>query len=709
MRNRFIIKGITGFLLMLIGLTATMLLHAQDCGQAIVTNAWFAKHPQAKNNYDNLQAQIKQLENSISNNASRDSGTAYRIPVVFHILHQNGPENISDEQIYDQMAILNRDYNKQNEDTAVIDSAYKNNIANVGFTFELAKIDPDGHCTNGITRHYTSKTNWDAANLDDFTYTWPPSQYLNIYVVTKLSINATAYSFLPGIGIPDSADVIVMTHKMCGSIGTATVANSRVLTHEVAHWFDVAHTWGSSNAPGVACGDDGINDTPITKGFSTCNLAHCNVCDTNIRENVQNYMDYSPCKIMFTNGQAMRMKATIASGINGRDNVITENNLQATGLSGTIPCTTRADFYVTKTTTCEGGSFTFTSLSQFGNSTNNSLQWNFTGGIASSLTDSVVTVTYPFPGQYNVALTATGSNGQHTETRYNIVNVIAGNNGPVPPFTYGFEDATLPAGIAVFNEQGDSIQWNINTSTGANNTSQCIFLHNYPDSTNYGNRDYFETGYFNFSNISASTLSYYYAYAKRYTAQADSFWVMYSTDCGGSWSKIVSASNTTVMANNSGGLVTGAFTPTQAQWKKVSIPASQLTAINNKPSVKFRFFFKADYMVDGSNNIYIDEINLNGTVISDIEELTKDINAKIYPNPANGTTTLQFTAPYTGTAIISVTDLAGRLHQQHTVQVASGNQIQQLLNRQNTLPAGIYMVTITTGGIRQSQKLIITN
>lgn len=695
--------------MVVIATASVMLLHAQECGQAIVNNTWLAKHPQAKVNYDNLQAQIKQLENSISNHASRDSGTVYRIPVVFHILHQNGPENISDAQIYDQMAILNRDYNKQNADTAVIDSVFKNNIANVGFTFELAKIDPDGRCTNGITRHYTHKTNWNVEDLSDFIYTWPPSQYLNIYIVTKLSINATAYSFLPGIGIPDSADVIVMTHKMCGSIGTATVANSRVLTHEVAHWFNVAHTWGSSNSPGVACGDDDINDTPITKGFSTCNLSNCNVCDTSIRENVQNYMDYSPCKIMFTNGQATRMKATIASGINGRDNVITETNLQATGLSGTIPCTTRADFYVTKTTTCEGGSFTFTSLSQFGNSTNNSLQWDFTGGIASSLTDSVVTVTYPFPGQYNVSLTATGSNGQHTETRNNAVNVIAGNNGPVLPFTYSFEDATLPSGISVFNEQGDSIQWKINNTTGANNTSQCIYLNNFPDSTNYGNRDYFETGYFNLSNVTAASLSYYYAYAKRYTAQADSFWLMYSTDCGGTWSKVISASNIIVMANGSGGLVTGDFLPTQAQWKKVSVPASQLTAINNKPAVKFRFFFKADYMVDGSNNIYIDEINLDGTIISGIEEAAGSIDAAIYPNPSNTTATLQFTAPYTGTATVSVTDLLGRLHQQHTIHTTAGNEVKQLLNQQNTLPAGIYLVTVATGGIRQCQKLIITN
>ena len=42
---------------------------------------------------------------------------SYIIPVVVHVLHQGGPENISDAQILDAMRILNEDYNKQNADT----------------------------------------------------------------------------------------------------------------------------------------------------------------------------------------------------------------------------------------------------------------------------------------------------------------------------------------------------------------------------------------------------------------------------------------------------------------------------------------------------------------------------------------------------------------------------------------------------------------
>ncbi len=43
-------------------------------------------------------------------NKAIPKGVVYKIPIVFHVLHNNGVENISDEQIYDALAILNRDF-----------------------------------------------------------------------------------------------------------------------------------------------------------------------------------------------------------------------------------------------------------------------------------------------------------------------------------------------------------------------------------------------------------------------------------------------------------------------------------------------------------------------------------------------------------------------------------------------------------------------
>ena len=38
------------------------------------------------------------------------SGPSYVIPVAVHIIHQNGPENISDAQVQSQLWALNRDF-----------------------------------------------------------------------------------------------------------------------------------------------------------------------------------------------------------------------------------------------------------------------------------------------------------------------------------------------------------------------------------------------------------------------------------------------------------------------------------------------------------------------------------------------------------------------------------------------------------------------
>ena len=46
----------------------------------------------------------------------RGGETTYVIPVVFHIIHDNGPENISDAQVQDAIRILNDDLNRLNAD-----------------------------------------------------------------------------------------------------------------------------------------------------------------------------------------------------------------------------------------------------------------------------------------------------------------------------------------------------------------------------------------------------------------------------------------------------------------------------------------------------------------------------------------------------------------------------------------------------------------
>ena len=55
-----------------------------------------------------IQKQLK--HNSLFRNSSH--GIIYQIPVVVHVIHNGGNENISDAQIQSQIDVLNEDYRK---------------------------------------------------------------------------------------------------------------------------------------------------------------------------------------------------------------------------------------------------------------------------------------------------------------------------------------------------------------------------------------------------------------------------------------------------------------------------------------------------------------------------------------------------------------------------------------------------------------------
>ena len=163
---------------------------------------------------------------------------------MFHILHLGGPENISDAQVLDALYVLNRDFRKQNPDTNTIVNDFKALAADANLEFRLATKDEFGNCTNGITRHYDARTNWDTDMSNYFT-TWNPTKYLNIYVVNNITIGAAGYTYLPG-SAPGYMDAIVMRHDYVGTMGTGSLYTSRALTHEVGHWFNLQHVWGLS-------------------------------------------------------------------------------------------------------------------------------------------------------------------------------------------------------------------------------------------------------------------------------------------------------------------------------------------------------------------------------------------------------------------------------------------------------------------------------
>ena len=48
----------------------------------------------------------------------------YTIPVVFHVIHENGFENIPDEKIFESIKIVNQDFRLWNADSIEIDQDF---------------------------------------------------------------------------------------------------------------------------------------------------------------------------------------------------------------------------------------------------------------------------------------------------------------------------------------------------------------------------------------------------------------------------------------------------------------------------------------------------------------------------------------------------------------------------------------------------------
>src|SRR4030095_4074136 len=93
------------------------------------------------------------------------------IPIVFHVIHDYGYENITDEQVRDAVRIINEDFQKMNADTSIVVSSFQNIIGNARVEFRLANKTPSGACSNGIDHIHSLQTNVgdDDSKLDD----WP--------------------------------------------------------------------------------------------------------------------------------------------------------------------------------------------------------------------------------------------------------------------------------------------------------------------------------------------------------------------------------------------------------------------------------------------------------------------------------------------------------------------------------------------------------
>lgn len=258
---------------------------------------------------DNEKYQQNLLKKGKGSNSTPKS--LQTIPVVVHIIHNSGPENISDAQVQTAIANIN----------AKFAASPFNQIQ-----FCLAQRDPNGNATTGITRD-TSPLTDEIMEVDDIALKdinrWSPTCYLNIWVIREISslsmgTGVIGYAFLPSAHGLNMDGVVIEA----GFFGNNSQTDA-VGAHEIGHYLGLYHTFegGCNNSNCLLNGDQVCDTPPDQTTFATCNPA-ANSCSTDADDPSSNnpfttdvvdlsddYMDYSnfSCYNQFTKGQYDRM------------------------------------------------------------------------------------------------------------------------------------------------------------------------------------------------------------------------------------------------------------------------------------------------------------------------------------------------------------------------------------------------------------------
>ena len=274
---------------------------------------------EAKPSYrQNVARAERAMERSIQSGAAeRALRKLVTIKVVVHVVYRTAAENISDAQVKSQIDVLNKDFRATNPDKSKVPPVWTGLVADANVQFQLAKRDPQGRATNGITRTRTTRRSFPGDNSVKTAAggghpAWPAGRYLNMWVC-NLADNLLGYAQFPGG--PAKTDGVVILHKAFGTTGTAAAPFNlgRTATHEVGHWLNLRHIWADTLGCG---GSDFVTDTPNQADPNIGKPAFPQISCANgpNGDMFMNYMDYvdDAAMFMFTPGQVTRMNACLA-------------------------------------------------------------------------------------------------------------------------------------------------------------------------------------------------------------------------------------------------------------------------------------------------------------------------------------------------------------------------------------------------------------
>ncbi len=187
-----------------------------------------------------------------------NAGQAYEdyiVPAVVHVMYDDNDIILSESEI--EQAISNLNY-------------YLQNITDSHIQVDLAGIDPDGNCTNGIV--YVPVENSNVVPTLDETSPFPCAiadvqlkdlnrwdvyHYLNIWIVGGIfdpdgtgcdgPVTIGGYSIPMGLDYPEHDGIVMFSEVLLADFPDPTH-----LVHEFGHYLSLYHPWGPGGQPARA-------------------------------------------------------------------------------------------------------------------------------------------------------------------------------------------------------------------------------------------------------------------------------------------------------------------------------------------------------------------------------------------------------------------------------------------------------------------------
>jgi len=635
----------------------------------------------------NLQEAIAQAQAA---RAEAEGSPLYFIPTVVHVFHADGGAgNLGLDQVMDGMRILNEDFQKQNADTGSVQTPHKAVHADTQIEFRLARIDPNGNCTNGVVYHRQPLVSNSTAPNCLKAYGWDNDKYMNIFLVPNLG-GLLGYSAFPVNGMIGLEDGNFMRSSSFGSIGTAPSGFpyhlGRTTTHEVGHYLNLRHTFQGGCADNDLC-----PDTPATSGANFGCQQGQTTCGT--LDMPENFMDYSndDCLLMFTADQATRMQTALGSASSQRRQLVTTANYNATGvLSSVTPCAPMPDFIVSKDNTCTGSPIYFIDNHYNGNATTRI--WEFPGGTPATSTDSIVGVSYAQPGSYSFTLSVGNAQGTNLEQFDGVIVVQDDQGANAPNWGTSFENAS-DIGNAV-TMQGWEFGDNFERTTTASQDGNASMRVNALNKTNIMGYGYaggdFQIEYLYLPSVDmttqgASNLHFWYAYTSQFGQDSDTeLELQVNVGCTNAWITRLSIYGSTLRTS---GQSNTPFTPNNSQWEEAVVNLAGYAARND---LRIRIKFTSG---ENANNLYVDNFFLVDQTIG-LEE-RGELPLKAYPNPASDHITLENGIFDLADATVRLTDMSGRLVLEYPIdELAAGSELRVELP--SNISKGAYVLSVTS-------------